>query len=67
MGVGQAALNQIITEAKARGYTRLSLETGSTPAFEPALALYQRNGFERCGPFADYKLDPFSIFMTKLL
>ena len=65
MGVGQAALNHIIEEAKARSYSRLSLETGSGEAFKPALALYVRNGFELCDPFADYKPDPFSVFMTK--
>lgn len=67
MGVGQAMLSQILTEAVMRGYTRLSLETGSAEAFKPALALYERNGFEQCGPFADYKPDPFSVFMTKTL
>ena len=65
MGVGQAILNHIIQEAKARGYSRLSLETGSGEAFKPALALYARNSFEVCDPFADYKPDPFSVFMTK--
>jgi putative acetyltransferase len=65
MGVGQAALNHIIQVAMARGYSRLSLETGSGEAFKPALALYGLNGFELCAPFADYKPDPFSVFMTK--
>ena len=66
-GVGQAALDQILQEARSRSYQRLSLETGTGPAFEAAHALYRRNGFEICGPFADYRLDPFSVFMTKLL
>jgi putative acetyltransferase len=67
MGVGQAVLNRIISEATMRGYTRLSLETGSAEAFKPALALYEQNGFEVCGPFSDYKHDPHSVFMTKIL
>jgi len=67
MGVGQAVLNHIIQVAKARGYSRLSLETGSGEAFKPALALYQRSGFEFCDPFADYRSDPFSVFMTKTM
>ena len=67
MGVGQTVLNHIIQVAKARGYSRLSLETGSVEAFKPALALYQRSGFEFCDPFADYRPDPFSVFMTKVL
>ena len=64
LGVGQAVLNHIIEEARARDYGRLSLETGSAEAFKPALALYIRNGFEFCEPFADYRLDPFSVFMS---
>lgn len=67
MGVGQAILNRIISEATMRGYTRLSLETGSAEGFKPALALYEQNGFEVCGPFSDYKHDPHSVFMTKIL
>ena len=45
--------------------SRLSLETGSSPTFEPALKLYERFAFKRCAPFGDYKLDPFSVFMTR--
>ena len=67
MGVGQAMLNRIISEANMRGYARLSLETGSAEAFKPALNLYEQNGFEVCGPFGDYKHDPHSVFMTKIL
>jgi putative acetyltransferase len=66
-GAGGAMLEHIIGTAKARGYHRLSLETGSSPAFDPAHALYLRYGFEYCGPFADYKEDPFSRFMTLTL
>ncbi len=67
-GVGAAMLAHIIVEAKARGYTRLSLETGSTPAFEAAIALYARFGFVPCGAFADYRDgDPFSLFMSRAL
>jgi len=66
-GVAQAVLNQIIAEAAARGYQRISLETGASQAFEPAHALYYRNGFVVCGPFGDYKEDEFSLFMGKQL
>ena len=64
-GVAALMLDHIISEARRRGVRRLSLETGSSPAFEPALALYRRYGFEDCTPFADYKPDPFSRFMTR--
>jgi putative acetyltransferase len=67
MGVGQAILSRIISEANLRGYTRISLETGSTEAFKPALTLYEQNGFEVCGPFGDYKNDPNSIFIKNIL
>lgn len=64
-GVAARMLAHIIDEARTRGIARLSLETGSGPAFEPAHALYRRHGFEECEPFADYKPDPFSRFMTR--
>ena len=63
-GVAAAMLRHILDEAKSRGYTRLSLETGAMAAFEPARQLYARHGFQTCGPFADYRLDPNSVFMT---
>jgi putative acetyltransferase len=63
-GVGRAILSHIVAEARARGYERLSLETGSMPAFLPAQRLYERFGFRYCGPFADYRPDPNSVFMT---
>ena len=63
-GVASAILAQLIEEAGARSYARLSLETGSGPAFEPAHRLYEKFGFRFCGPFAHYKEDSFSRFMT---
>jgi putative acetyltransferase len=64
-GVAKAILEYIIGEARQRGYRRLSLETGSMNAFEPARQLYALAGFTLCGPFADYIEDPNSVFMTK--
>jgi len=64
-GVARRMLAYIIEEAKRRGYQRLSLETGSMDAFEPARRLYESFGFQYCGPFSDYKEDPNSVFMTK--
>ncbi len=63
-GAGRAVLMHILAEAKRRAYERLSLETGSHEAFAPAQSLYRSFGFEYCGPFADYKPDPNSVFMT---
>lgn len=63
-GVGAKMLTHIISEARERGYRRLSLETGSAEAFIPALAMYEAHGFQYCPPFGDYVEDPFSRFMT---
>jgi putative acetyltransferase len=63
-GVASRMLRHLIAEAKRRGYRRLSLETGATTYFEPAHRLYERAGFKRCGPFAEYREDPNSWFMT---
>ena len=63
-GFASAMLRHVIEEASRRGYRRLSLETGSMDYFKPAHALYVKHGFEYCEPFANYKLDPNSLFMT---
>lgn len=62
-GVGAAILERIIAEARARGYRRLSLETGSGEAFEAALAMYRRRGFASGGAFGDYVGSDFNQFM----
>jgi putative acetyltransferase len=63
-GVGSAMLRHIIAAARVRGYSRLSLETGSWEYFRPARAFYRGHGFEECPPFADHVPDPNSVFMT---
>jgi len=63
-GAGRAILGHALGVARARGYTRLSLETGTVEAFVPAQRLYASAGFEPCGPFAAYREDPYSLFMT---
>lgn len=62
-GAGSAILTHLVDLARARGYRRLSLETGSGPAFEPALALYRRFGFVSGPAFADYAASPFNRFL----
>ena len=66
-GVARAILRHIIAEARRRSYVRLSLETGSMPAFEAARGLYESFGFTYCSPFADYTEDPNSAFLTRTL
>jgi putative acetyltransferase len=63
-GEGNAMLEHIISVARSRGISRLSLETGSWDYFRPAVALYRKHGFIECPPFGDYVPDPNSIFMT---
>jgi tRNA-Thr(GGU) m(6)t(6)A37 methyltransferase TsaA len=63
-GVGQAMVDRLLTEADQRGYTRVSLETGTMEAFGPARRLYQRAGFRPCDPFGQYTSNPYSICMT---
>ncbi|MEU1791802.1 GNAT family N-acetyltransferase [Streptomyces sparsogenes] len=66
-GVASLLLEHIITEAERMGYARLSLETGSAEFFLPARKLYEKFGFVPCEPFADYRPDPNSTFMTRML
>ena len=66
-GVGKAMLDHVVAAARFEGMTRLSLETGSTEQFAAANRLYQKEGFERCGPFADYSDTPFTRFFTKAI
>lgn len=63
-GVATHLLTHIIAEARRRNYRRLSLETGNGVLFLPAQRLYAKFGFRSCGPFADYREDPNSVFMT---
>lgn len=63
-GVASAMLRHLIATARTRVMSRLSLETGSSDYFAPARALYRRHGFVECPPFADYRPDPHSVFMT---
>jgi putative acetyltransferase len=66
-GVASALLGHALGEASSRGYRQIYLETGTQEFFEPARRLYRRHGFTDCPPFADYRLDPHSLFMTLAL
>lgn len=63
-GVARAMLDHIVREARARGYRRLSLETGSNAPFAPAWALYERAGFLPCAPFGNYSDIRFSRYFS---
>lgn len=62
-GVAAHILAHLLDVARTRGYTRLSLETGSGPAFEPALALYRKAGFANGEAFGDYTASEFNQFL----
>lgn len=66
-GIGVALVESVLAEARERGYSRLSLETGSTDHFKAARQLYTRFGFTECGPFECYVEDWHSTFMTREL
>ncbi len=64
-GAGRAILRGLLDRAAAEGIGAVYLETGSTPAFAPARALYANEGFTFCPPFGTYAEDPLSVFMTR--
>lgn len=66
-GVGEAVLVHLLDVSRKCGYSRVSLETGKGPAFEPAIGLYRKHGFVNCEAFADYVLDDFSQCLTLTL
>lgn len=66
-GVALNLMNFLIEEATSRGYTDLSLETGTTNDFIPARSLYEKLGFTYCDSYLDSPPDPESVFMTKKL
>lgn len=66
-GVASALLEHIIDEARRRGLRRLSLETGSGAAFEPALALYRKRGFRDGEAFGAYDRNDFNQFLHLIL
>ena len=61
-GYGQMMLQHIIAEVRRRGFKKISLETGSGPPFDAALALYRKHGFVEGDKFADYQASEFSRF-----
>jgi putative acetyltransferase len=64
-GVGQAMLDHLLVAARRQGMKLISLETGSTEQFAAANRLYEKNGFERTGPFGDYADTPWTHFYSR--
>jgi putative acetyltransferase len=63
-GVGRAVLDHLLSEARSRGYQRVSLETGTTPGFTAARAMYVSRGFVPAEPFGDYVRTEDNTFYT---
>lgn len=63
-GVAREILVHIVNAARERGFEHVYLETGTAPAFDAARRLYEKFGFEYCGPFGDYVEDANSVFLT---
>ena len=66
-GNGIKIVNHLVENAKKLNIQRLSIETGAGKFFEPARKLFDKCKFEPCKPFAHYKEDKNSIYLTKLI
>ena len=66
-GNGLKIINHLIDEAKRLHIKRLSIETGASDFFIPARKLFDKCNFKACEPFAHYKKDINSIYLTKLI
>ena len=63
-GVGRALVEHIVAFARAQGYERISLETGTTDEFIPARKLYANLGFQPCEAFGEYRASAYNRFFT---
>ena len=66
-GHGLNVINHLINEAKKINIKRLSIETGAGDFFIPARKLFKKSGFTVCEPFAHYKEDVNSVYLTKVI
>ena len=66
-GQGINVINHLINEAKKLKIKRLSIETGAGDFFIPARKLFKKTGFTECKPFAHYKEDINSVYLTMLI
>jgi putative acetyltransferase len=66
-GIAPLLLAHLIAEATRMRFARLSLETGTADFFLPARKLYEKHGFDYCGPFGDYRPSQHNTFMTRTL
>jgi len=67
LGKGINVINHLINEARKLKIKRLSIETGAGDFFIPARKLFKKTGFTLCEPFAHYKEDINSVYLTMLI
>ena len=66
-GYGTKIIENLINKARGMNIKRLSIETGAGQFFKPARKLFEKCQFQPCKPFAHYKDDKNSIYLTKLI
>ena len=66
-GYGINVINHLINEAKKLNIKKLSIETGAGDFFLPARKLFKKCEFKECQPFAHYKEDVNSVYLTKII
>jgi putative acetyltransferase len=63
LGLGKTILDQLAAYARGHQVELLRLETGIYQT--EAIGLYERYGFQRRGPFGEYKDDPKTVYFEK--
>ena len=66
-GYGIKVIEYLIDKAKELNIERISLETGAGKFFDPARRLFKKCDFKPCEPFAHYKEDVNSLYLTKII
>ena len=64
-GLGERLVTHVIAAARAGGFDRLGLETGTSDGFAASRRLYMRLGFAHGPAFAPYRDGTFSYCMTR--
>ena len=66
-GNGIKIINKLIEKAEKLNIKKISVETGAGKFFKPARELFILSGFKLCKPFAHYKEDINSVYMSMLI
>ena len=66
-GNGIKIINKLIEKAEKLNIKKISVDTGPGKFFKPAHELFILSGFKLCKPFAHYKEDINSVYMSMLI